>query len=88
MIKTFLIQKTMLYIWDNKDLFDRLQKETEELTQEIGLPLEWRSNPDKKASRIITERPATFADRAVWIEQFEWLMNTALKFKQAFTKRI
>lgn len=77
-----------LYIWDNKDLFDRLQNDAEKLKQEIGLSLEWRSNPDKKASRIITERPAAFADKTLWAEQFEWLMNTALKFKQVFRKQI
>ena len=50
-----------------------------------GISLEWRELPRRKASRIVIERPANFSDSALWPEQFDWLMNTTLKLKSAFT---
>ena len=76
------------YIKDNKALFDEIQAQQEQVEREIGMPLEWKRNNDKKASRIITETEANISDRSSWNTQFEWLTNTVLKFRQVFSTKI
>lgn len=74
-----------LYINDNKELFHYLLEHRSEIEAIAGISLEWRELPRRKASRIVIERPANFSDSALWPEQFDWLMNTTLKLKSAFT---
>ena len=41
-----------LYINDNKDLFDRLFKQKDEIERQLGIPIIWDRLDNKKASRI------------------------------------
>lgn len=77
-----------LYISDDKELFRKLLQHKETIEAEIGEKLDWRELPDKKASRIIIEKPVHIENRDEWSSQFEWLTSTAIKFKKAFKKHL
>lgn len=40
----------------------------------------------KKASRILLARHADLEDREAWLIQFNWLMETAMKYRRVFKK--
>ena len=75
-----------LYISDDKELYQALYEKKESIEREIGCALEWRELPDKKASRILMIKPVDFDDKATWVSQFDWLMETTTKFKTVFKK--
>lgn len=77
-----------LNISDNKDLFHSFHSQKELIESEIGFSLDWRELPDKKASRILVEHSANLLDKAEWPEQFSWIMDTMIKMKKAFKKRL
>ena len=49
---------------------------------------DWRELPDKKASRILIEKPVNLDDHDEWHSQFDWIIDTCIKFKKAFKKFI
>lgn len=73
-----------LYIDDDKELFNTLFQKKNEIETACGLNFDWRELPEKKASRILIEKPVDLADRSKWTEQFEWIMDITLKMKKAF----
>lgn len=77
-----------LYISEDKELFRSLFQKKDEIESSCGFSLEWRELPEKKASRIIIEKPVDLdlANRDKWTEQFEWIMGVTLKLKKAFKK--
>ena len=52
----------------------------------MGMTLDWRELPNKKASRILVIHEANFDDKDKWPEQFDWMMDVAVKMKNAFKK--
>ncbi len=52
----------------------------------MGMTLDWRELPDKKASRILVTQNAEFNNKDKWPEQFDWTMDVAVKMKNAFKK--
>lgn len=76
------------YISDDKDLYHKLCACKKEIETEMGMKLDWRELPEKKASRILTTHPADFEDRSAWSGQFDWIMDVALKMKKAFKKHL
>ena len=52
----------------------------------MGVQLEWNELPEKKASRIIVYKEVDFDNKDNWAEQFEWLLDMALRMKKAFKK--
>lgn len=77
-----------LYINDDKSIFHSLVQHRAEIEKEIGFALDWRELPDKKASRIIVEKPVDLDNQNEWNSQFDWIMDTSIRFKQAFKKYI
>lgn len=77
-----------LYISDDKELFRSLLSRKGLIENEIGCALDWRELPEKKASRILLAHHVDFEDRQAWKSQFEWLMDTTMKYKKAFKKYI
>ena len=77
-----------LYISDDKSIFHKLEQHRTEIEKDIGISLDWRELPDKKASRIIIEKPVNLDNRDEWNNQFDWLIETSIRFKQAFKKYI
>lgn len=73
-----------LYINDDKELFRNLFLHKDEIELVMGVTLDWRELPERKASRIIIEKEVTFDDRAAWSQQFDYIMDVCMKMKKAF----
>lgn len=50
----------------------------------MGMALDSRELPDKKASRILITHSAEFENKDKWYEQFDWAMDVAIKMKKAY----
>ncbi len=74
------------HIADDKYLFNMFYSYKTEIETDMGLKLEWKELPDKKASRILISHPADFDNKDKWPGQFDWVMDVALKMKNAFKK--
>jgi hypothetical protein len=77
-----------LYINNDKSLFHKFYGQKADIESEVGLVLDWRELPNKKASRILADKPVDLTNQAEWSEQFDWLMDTMIKMKKAFKKRL
>lgn len=51
-----------LYINDDKELFKGLYSHKDDVESAMGLALDWRELPERKASRIIVEKDVKFDD--------------------------
>lgn len=77
-----------LYISDDKQMYHSLYKHKDEIETETGLKFEWKELPDRKASRVVIEKSATFMDKSQWNNCFEWLADVLIKMKKAFKKHL
>ena len=77
-----------LYISDDKSIFQQLFQHKDEIEADIGFALDWRELPDKKASRIIIEKPVNLDNHDEWNEQFDWIIDSCIRFKKTFKKYI
>lgn len=68
------------YIEGGKEQFHALHAQRQEIERDLGYPVEWREQPEKKASRIIRERPGDFRDPAQADQLVQWLVRTADDF--------
>jgi hypothetical protein len=76
-----------LYIHEDKNIFKELESQKLAIESELGMSLSWRELPDRKASRILIEKPVgNFDDEKDMEAAYEWLKNTAEKFKYIFPK--
>ena len=75
-----------LYINDDKELFRSLLLHKDEVELVMGVTLDWRELPERKASRIIIEKEVILDDRAAWSQQFDYIMDICMKMKKAFKK--
>lgn len=77
-----------LYIQDSKELFRSFLSCAAQIEKDLALdvPLDWQELPGKKAARIRAFHSFTFADADTWKDSFQWLSETALKFKKVFSK--
>jgi Domain of unknown function (DUF4268) len=77
-----------LYIPDDKELYQSLLARKCEIETDLDLaePLEWMELPSKKASRIRAYKDCQFGETASWQPAFEWLADSALRFKRVFAK--
>lgn len=76
-----------IYIPNNKELFEKLKKEKDEIEKELKLKTEWRES--NIACRIITYRGKFNIDDDLRMEEhFEWLLRTVLSFRRVFGVRI
>lgn len=76
------------YINNDKALFHSLYSMKDDIEKEIGMQLDWRELPDKKASRILAETEVSLMDEKEWPTQFDWLTGTMIKMKKSFKKRL
>src|SRR5215831_156233 len=77
-----------LYISDNKELYNRLYAQKDKIERELGEKLEWMELPGKKASRIKLSYGGNFENQSEWESHFDWLIQTAEKFRRVFPKYI
>lgn len=73
-----------LYIKDDKEWFDELYGQKEDIEAMIGSSLEWQRLDDKKASRIKLAKDFNLEDLDQWPGYFTWLKDKAEKFKRVF----
>ena len=79
----------MVYIADNKNLFERLSEARVCIESEIGESLEWDSVDDRKACRILATRPGNINQDQQTLEQIQdWMVDRLLKFKGVFGPRL
>lgn len=74
------------YISDDKDLYHKFHSHKDAIESELGMKLDWRELPEKKASRILIAHEADFQNKDKWSEQFDWTMAVAMKMKTVFKK--
>ena len=75
-----------LYINDDKELFKNLYLHRDEVESAMGVVLDWRELPERKASRIIIEKDVRVDDQDDWPQQFDYIMDVCMKMKKAFKK--
>lgn len=75
-----------LYIPNNMELYESFLANRESINKAADIPLSWYELPERKASKIIIERPAELSDQSKWKEQFDWLADVMVKIKKAFKK--
>ena len=71
---------------DDKELYKMFYSHKNEIEATMGMNLDWRELPEKKASRILITNKADFDDKNKWYEQFDWAMDVAIKMKKTFRK--
>lgn len=74
------------YISDDKELYHKFHDNKASIESEMEVQLEWNELPEKKASRILVSKEVDFENKYNWSEQFDWMMDMALKMKKAFKK--
>lgn len=74
------------YISDDKSLYRKFYSNKAAIESEIGVSLEWNELPEKKASRILAYKTVDFNNKDNWPEQFDWIMDMAIKMKKASKK--
>lgn len=74
------------YISDDKDLYHKFFDNKDAIETEMGVQLEWNELPEKKASRILVCKDVDFDNKEKWSEQFDWMLDMAMKMKKAFKK--
>lgn len=75
-----------LYINEDKELFNSLLQNKDDIEATAGFSFDWRELPEKKASRIVVQKSAALSNKSKWSEQFEWLVDVMLKMKAGFKK--
>lgn len=76
------------YIRDDKSLFARLHAQREQIERAVGARLEWRENPEYKASRIDLRRAGDWRDPPEAPELARWHVETAETFAPVFPPHI
>ncbi|WP_230401672.1 DUF4268 domain-containing protein [Sanguibacter suaedae] len=72
------------YVRDDKDLFAHLHRHREEIEASLGAHLEWRDNPEHKASQAILRHDGDWRDAAVGPDLAQWLVRTTETFAAIF----
>jgi len=77
-----------LWIPNDKSIFDKLYVHKNEIEVETGIRFNWNRLDDKKGSSIRIEENFSLPKESNLSEEFEWIMNAAMKMKAAFLKYI
>ncbi len=78
--------KVQMNISEDKSMFYEWQKKKAEIESEVGIKLNWQELPDCKSSLISADKQVDFSNKETWQQQFDWIMDTTIKFKKAFKK--
>lgn len=72
----------------DKTIFDMLFSKKDQIEKELNMKLEWQRLDSKKASRIKATTSGNIENEDEWQKYFEWLIDTATKFKKVFSKKL
>lgn len=67
-----------LYTQDSA-CYDAFYQNREDIEEALGFPLEWRDN------YACHRRAHSFGDTTAWSDGYQWLIDTAIRFKHAFS---
>jgi hypothetical protein len=67
---------------------DQLITDKIAIENEIGVPLKWNPNPEKRDKIISLVREADLSNRDAWPEYIEWLVDMTSRFRKVFMPRI
>lgn len=73
-----------VHIPNNKQLFADLLDQRQAIEAQLGMTLDWRELPERKACRIVIEHPGNSADPDQQDELVEWIVATANGFARVF----
>lgn len=66
----------------------QLEREREQIEEEIGAKLLWNPNPHNQDKIIALNHPADLSKRDQWPTYIEWLTKTVIAFRKAFKHRV
>jgi hypothetical protein len=74
----------------NKQIFDQLFAQKDDIEAEFGDTLDWRRMEDKRASRIVKQyiNHGNLIEQERWDELQELMINAMIRFERAFSRRI
>ena len=79
---------SQIYISDNKDLFDYLYEQKEEIEKEMGYSLVWDKKDNRKASKISISHDIDPMDKHNWDESIQLQLNDVEILYKVFRDRI
>jgi hypothetical protein len=66
----------------------QLMESREQIEEEIGSPLAWDPNPGATDKVIVLTRSADLTQKGKWQEYLDWMVETTIKFRNAFGPRV
>lgn len=93
-ISITLVNKTskigiQVYLYDNKDLFDALYAQKDEIESKLGMTLDWRRLDNKKASRIFQFITGlNFKDHSNYPELMNEIVDRVIQMRKVFSQYI
>ena len=66
---------------------EQLSADREAIEREIGQPLQWNPNPEKKDKVIAIYHDVDLSDRKHWPEQIKWMLDMTKRFRNTFGPR-
>ena len=69
------------YIYDNKELFDYLNSQKDEIEEKIGYKLNWNREYTPKLSVIQKRIKINNKNEKYWNKSIDWHLKTAIEFK-------
>lgn len=73
-----------IHIPNNKQLFADLLDHRDDIESQLGMTLDWRELPERKACRIVIEHRGDSADPSQQPELVQWMVATADGFSRVF----
>ena len=78
-----------LYILNNQEIFDALEKDKENIEKEIGEKLSWQPLPNRSASRVEIDRlDSKLENEKEWQTYIDWCTEKLEKFYHVFGSRL
>jgi len=78
-----------LYILNNQEIFDALEKDKENIEKEIGEKLSWQPLPNRSASRVEIDRlDSKLENEKDWQTYIDWCTEKLEKFYHVFGSRL
>jgi hypothetical protein len=73
-----------IHIRNNNELFADLYEQRVGIETQLGVALDWRELPERKATRIVVEHSGDIADPEQQAELVQWMVTTADSFSRVF----